>query len=137
MRRIFADTSYWIALIDRNDKWHKKAMRLSQSLGRVLLITTDEVLTEVLTFFSGYGPQLRKSVVQIAFNILTNKHNEVVEQSRTSFLTGLELYEKRLDKDYSLTDCISMQTMREGKLTEVLTSDHHFSQEGFIILLKE
>jgi hypothetical protein len=43
----------------------------------------------------------------------------------------LALYQSRLDKGYSLTDCISMQTMRREGLTEVLTNDRHFEQEGF------
>jgi predicted nucleic acid-binding protein len=135
MKRIFTDTSYWIALIDPKDKWHSKALNLSQSLADKL-ITTDEVLSEVLTFFSGYGPYIRQSVARIVFGILTNETQiEVVEQSRDSFLSGLALYEKRLDKSYSLTDCISMQLMRVEGIDEVLTSDKHFTQEGFTILL--
>ncbi|MFL6214647.1 MAG: type II toxin-antitoxin system VapC family toxin [Blastocatellia bacterium] len=136
MKKVFADTSYWVALIDPKDKWHSKALKLSQSFTGVLLITTDEVLSEVLTFFSGYGPYLRERVTQIVFGILTNKsYVEVVEQSRESFLSGLALYEKRLDKAYSLTDCISMQLMRADGISEVLTSDKHFAQEGLVILL--
>jgi predicted nucleic acid-binding protein len=47
---------------------------------------------------------------------------------------GLKLYQQRLDKGYSLTDCISMNTMRKSGITEVLTHDLHFTQEGFIIV---
>jgi predicted nucleic acid-binding protein len=47
---------------------------------------------------------------------------------------GLGLYEKRLDKGYSLTDCISMNTMRRLSIDTVLTNDRHFVQEGFRIL---
>ncbi|MEN3330751.1 MAG: hypothetical protein V7641_116 [Blastocatellia bacterium] len=109
MNQIFADTSYWVALIDPKDKWHSKALNLSRSFAGLKFITTDEVLSEVLTFFSGYGSHIRKSVAEIIFGILTNEtYVEVVEQSRESFLSGLALYEKRLDKEYSLTDCISM-----------------------------
>jgi predicted nucleic acid-binding protein len=54
--------------------------------------------------------------------------------SRGSFLTGLALYEARPDKGYSLSDCISMETMRQEGITEILTHDAHFTQEGFIIL---
>jgi predicted nucleic acid-binding protein len=50
-------------------------------------------------------------------------------------MIGLKLYESRLDKGYSLTDCISMSVMRDRNLTEMLTHDRHFAQEGFIILL--
>jgi len=47
----------------------------------------------------------------------------------------LALYEARLDKEYSLTDCISMAAMRQEGIIEILTRDGHFTQEGFIILL--
>jgi uncharacterized protein len=60
----------------------------------------------------------------------------VVSQTRTLFLEGLALYEARLDKEYSLTDCISMQVMRREGLTEVLTNDRHFTQEGFQLLFR-
>ena len=136
MNKIFADTSYWVALIDPKDKWHSKALNLSQSLAGLKLITTDEVLSEVLTFFSGYGSHIRKSVAEIVFGILTNEtYVEVVEQSRDSFLSGLALYEKRLDKSYSLADCILMQLMGAEGIREVLTNDKHFLQEGFNTLL--
>lgn len=61
---------------------------------------------------------------------LTGPHTE------ETFLSGLELYRERLDKGYSLTDCISTQIMRREKLTEVLTSDRHFEQEGFRALFR-
>jgi predicted nucleic acid-binding protein len=38
---------------------------------------------------------------------------------------------------YSLTDCISMNAMRAEALTEVLTNDHHFEQEGFTVLMRK
>ncbi len=56
-------------------------------------------------------------------------------QSRASFLSGLAFYEARPDKGYSLTDCISMETMRREGITEILTHDAHFAQEGFTLLL--
>jgi predicted nucleic acid-binding protein len=47
----------------------------------------------------------------------------------------LSLYETRPDKGYSLTDCISMNTMRQERISDILTHDSHFTQEGFITLL--
>ncbi len=60
----------------------------------------------------------------------------VIPQSHESFLTGLALYEARPDKGYSLTDCTSMHAMRREGLTEALTNDHHFEQEGFKALFR-
>jgi predicted nucleic acid-binding protein len=58
----------------------------------------------------------------------------VMHQTREPFLEGLALYEARPDKEYSLTDYISRQVMRHEGLTDVLTNDRHFTQEGFHIL---
>lgn len=56
--------------------------------------------------------------------------------SRETFLAGLKLYHARPDKGYSLTDCISMETMRREGLTDVLTNDRHSEQEGFRALFR-
>jgi len=52
-----------------------------------------------------------------------------------NILNGLELYGQRLDKSYSLTDCISMVIIKQMGIEQILTRDHHFIQEGFTILL--
>ena len=60
----------------------------------------------------------------------------IVPQSRQSFLDGVARYEQRLDKGYSLQDCISMNVMDTEGITDILTSDRHFEQEGFNLLMK-
>jgi uncharacterized protein len=138
MSVIFADTSYWVALIDPRDQWHDKATSMSKALGSNLLITTDEVLTEVLAFFSAYSARTRGRVLRFVLDLINKATQvDVIEQSRASFLAGLTLYERRPDKSYSLVDCISMQLMKGEGLTDALTTDNHFIQEGFSILLKE
>jgi uncharacterized protein len=64
-----------------------------------------------------------------------NPNVEVVEHTHDTFLFGLEFYESRPDKGYSVTNCISMNLMRDRGINQVLTHDHHFEQEGFTILL--
>jgi predicted nucleic acid-binding protein len=46
------------------------------------------------------------------------------------------LWESRADKDWSMTDCTSFVLMQSQRLTEAVTSDHHFEQAGFVRLLK-
>ncbi len=134
MIKVFADSFYWISLINSKDKWHSKAKQISKSLSESTLITTDEVLTEVLTYFSASGTNMRTLVTRIIKDILNDPNVEVIPQSHDSFLSGLDLYEQRLDKEYSLTDCVSMETMKKLTLTDILSHDKHFSQEGFKIL---
>jgi uncharacterized protein len=84
----------------------------------------------VLAFCSS-DEGLRADAAKIVRTILTANTVRVVPQSHQGFLDGLAFYEARPDKGYSLTDCVSMQTMRREGLTDVLTNDRHFEQEGF------
>jgi predicted nucleic acid-binding protein len=137
MRTLFADTFYWTALINSSDDWHQQVMVLTSSLRLTQIVTTEEVLLEVLNFFCNQGIRSRKQAVELVSDVLDNPDVEVMEQTHQSFITGLALYQNRLDKGYSLTDCISMQAMRQLGITEVLTHDKHFTQEGFVILLSD
>jgi predicted nucleic acid-binding protein len=135
MKRVFVDTLYWLAITRPNDPWREPAQRARAELGEPLLVTTDEVLAEFLTALASGGEQLRRQGVRMVRAILANPNVRVLPQSRDSFLRGVALYEVRLDKEYSLTDCISMNGMKSESLTEALTNDHHFAQEGFLVLI--
>ncbi|HEV8537733.1 MAG TPA: nucleic acid-binding protein [Bacteroidota bacterium] len=135
MRTVFADTQYWIALAIPLDQWHERAIEVSKSIHPVRLITTDEILVEFLNYFSGRGIAARNAGVQMVLSINANPNIQVVPQTRESFLAGLRLYEERSDKEYSLTDCISLNVMNNNGIVEALTRDSHFSQEGKTLLL--
>jgi uncharacterized protein len=135
MRRVFADTMYWIALASLHDQWHAAAIRVSRALRGARIVTTEEVLSEFLAHFRGHGPIIRQGSVRHVEGIQSDPSILVRQQSHQSFVAGLGLYKARPDKGYSLIDCISMETMRQEGITEVLTHDGHFTQEGFTILL--
>jgi predicted nucleic acid-binding protein len=130
----FADSFYWIALIFPRDTFHAKVSSLSRTLGSVRLLTTDEVLTEALNHFAGLGPYWRAKVAALVHSVRGDPNVDVLPQTRADFDSALTLYEARPDKGYSLTDCRSMGALRALGISEVLTNDHHFSQEGFTIL---
>lgn len=136
MKTVFADTFYWVSLANPKDEWHQRVKDLTKMLAPLRLVTTEEVLVEVLTFFSAYDSQMRQRISRLVRSIMNNSNIQVIQQTHESFMSGFDLYERRFDKEYSLTDCISMQTMRQLGLTEVLTHDQHFTQEGFTILFK-
>ena len=135
MRKVFADTLYWIALFNSMDQWHGSALRAAQSLGHTRLITSDDVLSEVLNFLCEHNEKVRRAAVSRVERILSHANTEVVPYSHDRFLAGLALYKARPDKGYSLTDCISMNIMSERAITDILTHDDHFTQEGFVVLL--
>lgn len=135
MKQVFADTSYWIALANPRDQLHALALEVSHRIEPIHLVTTDEVLVEFANFYCGRGQLMRHAAVALVRAIMSDPNTTVVPQTRESFQKGLSLYENRQDKEYSLVDCISMETIRSRNLTECLTNDHHFEQEGLKILL--
>jgi uncharacterized protein len=136
VREVFADTFYWVALSNPDDTRYRDAVAIDRTLVEARIFTTDEVLVEFLTFFSA-DPWQRGRAAATVRRLLNKPEVRVVAQSRKSFLSGMQLYEARPDKGYSLTDCISMATMRREGLTEVLTNDRHFEQEGFRALFRD
>lgn len=136
MKRLFADTVYWIALTNSFDQYHSKAVEVSSALGNCRLFTTEAVLTEFLNALADKGPLVRAAAVEMVRVIMKNSQVTVIPQSQRTFGRSLALYEARPDKGYSLTDCGSMLLMRERRLSEALTTDRHFEQEGFIALLR-
>jgi predicted nucleic acid-binding protein len=134
MRRIFADTFYWIAVLNPHDQAHARAVALSETLQPAQIITSDEVLTEFLNYFAESGEFHRRAAARMVERIYADHTMRVFPQTRDGFLTGLGLYRARPDKGYSLTDCVSMDLMRRTWLIDVLTDDTHFAQEGVSLL---
>jgi len=135
MKAVFIDTHYLVASINPLDQWHQRALEIESQLIGVRLITTEEVLVEALNYFCSLGTHARLKVARVVHRLFEREDVEVIPQTDESFLTGMKLYEDRPDKGYSLTDCISMNVMRDRGLTEVLTNDPHFYQEGYQPLL--
>lgn len=136
MKAVFADTFYWIALTSTDDDAHDRAVEFSRQWQPEKIITTEDVLDEYLAHFSGARPSVRIQAGNTVAALLKNSGILVIPQSHESFLAGLERYRARPDKGYSLTDCISMQTMDRAGVTEILTNDRHFEQEGYRALFR-
>ncbi|MGO9337745.1 MAG: type II toxin-antitoxin system VapC family toxin [Terracidiphilus sp.] len=135
MKRIFADTGYWIALLMPQDALHEEAHRLFATLAGVEIVTSDWVLIELLNGFSARGPYLRSLVSNAVSALKTNPRVTVEPQVSETFADAFQLYRDRLDKDWSMTDCSSVLIMRRYGIDSALTHDKHFEQAGFNALL--
>lgn len=134
MTSVFADTSYWIALLNPKDALHDRAVALSRP--GMLLVTTEMVLTELLNEFAARGPALRAAVTNLVTRLKTNQKTTVVPQSTELFHQALQLYSQRIDKDWGVTDCASFVVMERHNIKDALTYDHDFEQAGFRALLR-
>lgn len=133
MTPVFADTYYWLALINPRDQAHAEALALSQSLTRPV-VTTAWVLAEVGDAMA--RPPNRRAFVQLFQDLTQDTETTLVPAEQKQFDQATAFFAARLDKAWSLTDCISFQVMQDRGLTEALTSDHHFVQAGFTVLMK-
>jgi predicted nucleic acid-binding protein len=130
MNGVFADTAYWIALTNVQDVMYGKARSYGPTLKAGTLLTSADVLTEYLNYLPHGGTHFRQKASGNVDSMLRSRKVRIIPPTHETFLAGLDLYRARIDKGYSLTDCISMQIMRREGVSDVLTSDKHFEQEG-------
>jgi len=135
---VFVDTAGWLALLNPRDGIHTQATSVRGDLRRrrVKLVTTEFVLIEVADAFA--EPPLRAVAVEFYGGLRqgnTPMTLEVVPVSEDLLAKGWMLYGQRPDKGWGLTDCISMVVMHERGITDAFTSDDHFTQAGFTVLL--
>lgn len=132
MREVFADTSYYQALLNRRDRHHEQATYLSKSVkGRT--VTSEYVLCELGALMC--SAPARSAFVSAVRKLQASRKVEIVIASHELFEAGVDLFHKRPDKDWSLVDCISFVLMRERNIAEALSTDKHFEQAGFRALL--
>jgi hypothetical protein len=132
VKRWFADTFYYLAILNPADTAHERAVALRRALHGAV-VTTGWVLTELGDALS--DPSQRKVFVRLASQLTEDPDVAVVPPTQDLLDRGVALYAERADKDWSLTDCISFVVMSEFGIRDALTGDHHFEQAGFNTLL--
>ena len=137
MPEVFADTGYWIALLNERDNLHGKARELSARFAGATIVTTEMVLTELLNHVSGGGSQVRRLAGETVLRWRADPNVEVVPQTSIQFEAALERYLTRLDQSWSVVDCASFIAMETRQIHDALSFDRHFEQAGFTALLRD
>jgi predicted nucleic acid-binding protein len=132
---IFIDTAFLIALLRAPDAHHARSRKLAEALERDQspLVTTDAVLLEFANFFARLPA--RRSASRWIARIRADKGWRVERLEATLLARGEARYHRFADKNWSLTDCISMEVMEERGIRKVATTDGGFAQAGFTLLL--
>lgn len=136
MTSIFADTAFWIALVAPRDQLHLQAKDASGWLANSRIVTSELVLTEFLNEFARRGEDLRNAATKLVESLRARSDLQIVPQTSVGFAAAFDLYRKRTDKGWSLTDCSSFAIMEQYGIREALTFDRHFEQAGFKALLR-
>jgi len=133
--RVFLDTVFVQALLNKDDQYHPQAKRLFPRVraAREVWLTTA-VLLEVGNALSGIDRGAAATFIRRCFET-PNMH--VAEVDQPLLVRGLQLFEHRPDKTWSLTDCISFTVMDDLGILDAATADQHFVQAGYRALLAE
>ncbi|MEK7729222.1 MAG: PIN domain-containing protein [candidate division KSB1 bacterium] len=131
---IFIDTSQLLAFVNMDDEYYALANFAAATVDGEML-TTEAIILE----FGNHLHEARwKSVVAKTITALrSDPAIEILPVDGALFERAFNLYCTRMDKDWSLTDCVSFVVMQERGLVEALTADHHFEQAGFRAILRE
>ena len=133
MRAVFADTFYFLALLDSAEARHEQAAGAARDPG-IRLVTTEWVMAE---FGDAYcHPNDRADFVSFYRSLTDDPRVKIIPGESHLFQRGVDFFAQRPDKNWSLTDCLSFVSMHDEGITEVLTGDKHFEQAGFTALLK-
>ena len=132
MKPVFADTFFYLAILNPEDAAHLQAAELLRTR-TARTITTAWVLTEVGDAMA--APMNRPLFLALLERLRSDPKVTIVPPTQELFDRGIHFYSRRRDQDWSLTDCISFVVMHDHKLTDVLTGDRHFEQAGFRGLL--
>lgn len=129
---MFLDTSGLFCYLDESEESHDLAVLEFHTAPR--RVTHNYVLAEL----SGLGVSRFRHphrAHDFGRTLRTSPDVQAVWVDQELHDAGMDLLDRRRDKSYSLCDAISFVVMRRLGLTDALTTDHHFTQEGFVRLL--
>jgi len=138
MNEIFADTSGWANYFVRTEPFHQEAKQLMQKWykDRTRVITTNYVLSELVALFISPLRITRQQQIQAIETIKAVEWIEIIHINQTLDDQAWQFLMRRNDKMWSLSDCSSFVVMKQRKISQGFTTDHHFEQAGFVTLLK-
>ena len=134
MKAVFVDTSAWWAFFVARDQWHPPAHRAMVGLleEKVALVTTNEVLGELVTGLSGRAGH--PSAIRAGNRILDDPRVLTIMIDPGTWRDGWRLFQRQTRSRVSLTDCTSAAVMRERRIKRIFTFDEDFRSMGFEVV---
>jgi uncharacterized protein len=129
--KLFVDSSGWIALFDRSDQYQQQAATAFRQLQgqNVTLFTSDYVFDEAITFIRHHTTHL--NAVQFGYWLLQARNVNLLRLDEAAWRAAWQMFQAYDDRRWAFTDCTSFILMRQQKLFQAFTFDHHFAQAGF------
>ncbi len=124
---IFVDSSYYIAIADTKDQWHKKALELSEYIETNISVVSSFIISEVVTEIG------RRSGGKVAYNLYNyfTDNCKIIYINRDLLSESMEIVLK-YDGTLSLADAASVAIMDNMKIGEIISFDSDFDKVDFI-----
>jgi predicted nucleic acid-binding protein len=137
LRSVLLDTSFILALENRDDVHHERAKSLDRELSQqgCTYVLHWGILLEIADGYARIGR--RHKALQLLERFETEVGYAVEPITEAVLQRSIALYSSHRDKEWGLTDCVSFVLMRDQGITEALSADAHFGQAGFTALLVE
>lgn len=125
-----------MALVNKSDAAHQKAKKVRDALlkDHIQFVVTNYVMVEIANALCRIPH--RETAVKLINFIEMTENIQIVEIDKEIYKEAWRVYSTYLDKEWSLTDCTSFEVMRARRITEAFTTDKHFEQAGFDVLIK-
>ena len=138
MKKIFVDTSGWANFFDTDEPFHRLTRNIYENARNngTRLVTTNYVVTELTSLLTSPFRISRPRIIEYIDAIKQSPSVDLIHIDRGLDDQAWQLLTERVDKNWSLVDCSSFVVMQNERITESLTTDHHFEQAGFVRLLK-
>ena len=130
---MFIDTSGLFCCHHAGETQFAAALQLFKSAS--LRLTHSFVLAEFVPLCQTRRLK-SKAALNFASDLMDNPNVDVVWVDEGLHRAAMLLLRARLDKSYSVCDAVSFLLMRQYGITEALTTNRHFEQEGFVRLLQ-
>jgi predicted nucleic acid-binding protein len=127
------DTSGLLACFDASETRHRQA--ISAYDNAAITLTHNYVLAEFVALAQARRLP-RGHALRFVMQAADDPHVQMVWVDRALHDAAMALLAAQLDKSYSLCDAVSFVLMRDRGIQGALSTDHHFEQAGFTILLK-
>ena len=131
--KVFVDSSFFKAIIDKRDDFNKEANKIWVKLEKekVILITSNYILDETFTLIR---TKCGLKIVN-AFRENLAESSKVLKFVRITINDEAEAWNWFLNdwSKLSFTDCVSFAVMKRLKLTRAATFDQHFKKSIFKI----
>lgn len=128
---LFVDSSAWIGLFGRADKYYHPASQAFSTLNTQPqhLFTSDYVIDETLThILITYG---RHNALRFGRWVLSASFVDILRVDENVWQAAWEMFQNYDDKQWAFTDCTSFALMRQHNLHRAFAFDRHFEQAGF------